>query len=104
MGTAPDPAAQIEDCHPAGAKDERGELFGVTEPAGPEGLNRVDKDILHEILGGAFIAQVAESVEADARGHPSNQFGLGFRAALLADPVRQLSVAQVVCHPYVFYV
>lgn len=62
-------AADIEDGHTAGAEDEGGEFGGFAETAEAEGFEDGEEDVLGEVVGGSVVAQVAEAVEPDARGH-----------------------------------
>jgi len=71
-------AAEVEHRHTAGAQDKGGEFFGLAKAAGPEGLQCGDKDLLHEIVRGVFLPQVAQAVQADPRTHAADEFGFGF--------------------------
>ena len=55
-------------------------------------------------IGGEFVAQVAEAIEADAGGHAAEELGLGVAVGLGADAAGKLSVVDGEVHQHTFYV
>ncbi len=94
-------AAEVEDSHAAGSEDEGGEFGVVVEAAGGEGFERGEDDVLDEVVGGLFVAEVAEAVEADARGHAAEEFRFGFGSVPGVDGSGKFGVAEKVRHIHI---
>lgn len=58
--------AQVQHCIAAGAEDIRVEPRGLLHAASPERLKHREQHLLHEILRGGAVAEVTETVGADA--------------------------------------
>ncbi len=87
-------AAQVEHGHAANAENEGGEFFRLAEAAGAEGFEGHNEDLLGKVVGGRFVAQVAQAIKANARGHAAEQFGLGVAIAAGADLAGEISVGR----------
>ncbi len=72
-------ATQLEHRHPAHAEDERGEPLGVAQAAGAQPLEGRHEHLLHQVLGGVPVAQVAQPVEPHPRREAAAELGLGLR-------------------------
>jgi steroid delta-isomerase-like uncharacterized protein len=90
-------AAEIEDHHAAGAKDEGFEFVGFAEAAGAKGLEGSDEDLLGEVIGGVMVAEMTEAVAPDARCHGAAELGLGFGGR------GEVGVVDLEAHAHRFY-
>jgi hypothetical protein len=59
--------AQVEHRHPAGSQHERCELLRFTPATCPKSFQRRDQNLLRQVIGGVFDAQVAQTIELNAR-------------------------------------
>ena len=97
-------AAEIEDHHAAGTQNKGAELFGLAQAAGAQGFERGDHDLLCEVVGGRFVAQVAQSIETDARRQAAEEFAFRLGVGLGADAADKLGVVDGDIHQHTFYV
>jgi hypothetical protein len=90
-----DASAEVEDAHAAGTEDERGELAGMAETARAQGFESGEEDLLGQVIGGVFVPEVAEAVEADAWRHAADQFCFGFAVVTAGDAADQFGVVEL---------
>ena len=94
-------SAQIEHRHPAHSQHEGCELLRLSQTAGAQSFECLDKNLLYQILGGRSVSQVTQTIETNARSHPADQLGLGI-GITGADLVDQLGIIQLNVHEHTF--
>jgi len=97
-------AAHVEHGHTAGSQHEGCELFGFAQAAGSQSFERRDQDLLGQIVGGLFVAQMTQAIETDTGRHAAAKLGFGYAAGRGSDLPRQFGVVHFEVHQRIFYV
>ena len=78
-------AAEVKHRHAARSQDKRRQFLRLTQPSFAQGKQRRYQNLLRKVVRRMFIAQMAQAVEAHARGHATEQLRLGFSVIPAAD-------------------